>query len=161
MVYCFEAIIASRVFHVYKETSWSNAKVGDVVKVEVESNFKSIAHDPYSCAIKAKHEYFTGWKTVGRIPREISRYVYFFIKQEGGRVYGKLKSLKYKPSPIPSGGLEVPLLLKFESQDKWVTDTMKEFVQNFYSFDFAWDLVANDENKEEIDFETLDIENSN
>ena len=38
---------------------------------------------------------------------------------------------------------------------------MKEFVQNFYSFDFAWDLVANDENKEEIDFETLDIENSN
>ena len=65
---------------------------------------KSLAHDPYSCAIKAKHEYFTGWKTVGHIPREISRYVYFFIKQKGGRVYGKPKSLKHKPSPIPSGG---------------------------------------------------------
>ena len=122
---------------------------------------KSLAHDPYSCAIKAKHEYFTGWKTVGHIPREISRYVYFFIKQKGGRVYGKLKSLKYKPSPIPSGGLEVPLLLKFESQDKWVTDTMEEFVENFYSFDFAGDLVVNDEDEEEIAFETLDIENSN
>ena len=113
---------------------------------------KSLAHDPYSCAIKAKHEYFTGWKTVRHIPREISRYVYFFIKQKGGRVYGKLKSLKYKPSPIPSGGLEVPLLLKFESQDKWVTDTMEEFVEN---------LVVNDEDEEEIAFETLDIENSN
>ena len=88
------------------------------------------------------------------------KYVYFFIKQ-GGRVYGKLKSLKYKHSPIPSGDLEVLLSLKFESQDKWVTNTMEEFVENFYSFDFAGDLVVNDEDEEEIDFETLDIENSN
>ena len=57
MIYCFEAIFASRGFHVYKEMTWSNAKVGDEVKVEVESNLKSIAHDPYSYAIKAKHEY--------------------------------------------------------------------------------------------------------
>ena len=37
---------------------------------------------------------------------------------------------------------------------------MEEFVKNFYSFDFAGDLVVNDEDAEEIDFETLDIENS-
>ena len=73
MVYCFEAILASRGFHVYKETTWSNAKVGDEIKVEVESNLKSIAHDPYSCAIKARHEYFTGSKTVGHVPRKILR----------------------------------------------------------------------------------------
>ena len=52
-------------------------------------------------------------KKYGHIPREILRYIYFFIKQEGDRVHGKLKSLKCKPSPIPSGGLEVPLLLFF------------------------------------------------
>ena len=40
-------------------------------------------------------------------------------------------------------------------------DTMKEFVENFYSFDLAGDLVVNDEGEEEIDFETLNIENSN
>ena len=97
---------------------------------------KSTAHDPSSCAIKAKHGYFTGWKTIGHILREISQYVYLFIEQEGGRVYGKLKSLKYKPSPTPAGGLEVPPLVKFASQDKWVTDTMEEFVENFYSFYF-------------------------
>ena len=90
-------------------------------------------------------EYFTGWKTVGHIPSQILRYVYFFIKQERDRVYGKLKSLKYKTSPIPSGGLEVPL--KFESQDKWVTDAMEKFVGNLYSFD---------EDEEEIDFETIE-----
>ena len=94
MVYCFEAFIASRGFHVYNEMIRSNEKV----KFEVENNLNSIAHDPYSCAIKVKHKLFTGWKTVGHIPREIMRYVYFFIKQEGVRVYGKLKSLKYKLS---------------------------------------------------------------
>ena len=38
---------------------------------------------------------------------------------------------------------------------------MEEFVENFYSFDFARDLVVNDKDEEEIDSETLDIENSN
>ena len=156
MVYCFEAIIVSWGFHVYKETTWSNAKVGDEIKVEAESNLKSIAHDPYSCAIKAKHEFCTGWKTDGHIPHEISRYVYFFIKEGGGRVYGKLKSLKYNFSPILSGGLEVPLLLKFESQDKRVIDTIQEFCGKSLLFRFRRVLEEDDE---EIDFETLDIEN--
>ena len=77
------------------------------------------------------------------------------------KVYRKLKSLKYKPSPIPSRGLEAPLLLKFKSQDKWATDAMEEFVENFYSFNFAGDFVVNDEDEKEIDFTTLDKENSN
>ena len=111
-MFSFNAAIASRGYHVYKDTTWSNAKVGDEVKVEVETAPKSIAADPYSCAIKAKHSYFNGWKTVGHIPREISRYVYFFIKEEDGKVFGTLKSLKYKASPIPSGGLELTKLTK-------------------------------------------------
>ena len=40
-------------------------------------------------------------------------------------------------------------------------DTMEEFVVNFYSFDFTGDLVVNDEDEQEINFETLDVENSN
>ena len=38
---------------------------------------------------------------------------------------------------------------------------MEEFVENFYSFGFAGDLVVNDEDEKEIDFETLDIETLN
>ena len=37
---------------------------------------------------------------------------------------------------------------------------MNEFEQNFNSFNFAGDLVVNDED-EKIDFKTLGIENSN
>ena len=66
-----------------------------------------------------------------------------------------------KPFRIPSGGLEVQLLLKFEFQDKWITDTMEEFAKYFYSFDVTGNLIVNNEDEEEIDFETLDIENSN
>ena len=53
------------------------------------------------------------------------------------------------------------MLLKFEYQDKWVKDTMEEFVETFYFFDFPGDLVVNDEDEEEIDFEILDTGNSN
>ena len=38
---------------------------------------------------------------------------------------------------------------------------MEKYVRNSYSFDFDGDLVVNDEDKEEIIFKTLDIENSN
>ena len=31
---------------------------------------------------------------------------------------------------------------------------MEKFVENLYSFDFTGDLVVNDEDEEEIDFET-------
>ena len=94
--------------------------------------------------------------TVGHIPREISWYVYFFIKQEDGRVYGKLKSLKHKPFPIPSGDLKVPLLLKFKSQDKWVTESRIKLF-----FRFCGGTFVNDEDEGEIDFEILDVKNSN
>ena len=96
MMFSFKAIIASRGYHVYKETSWSNAKLNDEVKVELETDAKSLSTDLYECAIKAKISYFIGWKTVENIPREISPYVYFFIKEENGKVLGTLKSLKKK-----------------------------------------------------------------
>ena len=101
----FQATIASRGYHVYKETTWSNAKVNEKVKIEIETNQSSIAIDPYVCAVKTKEKYFDGWKTVGHVPREISRYIYFFIKKENGKITGNVKSLNYKPSPIPSGDL--------------------------------------------------------
>ena len=37
----FDAIIVSRDYHVYKELSWSNAKVGNEVKVGIETNARA------------------------------------------------------------------------------------------------------------------------
>ena len=40
-MYSFKAKIASRGYHGFKETSWRNAKEGDEVKVELETNKSS------------------------------------------------------------------------------------------------------------------------
>ena len=58
----FQATIASRGYHVNKETSWSNAKVSEKVKTKTEGNQTSIEMDPYAFAIKAKEKYFDEWK---------------------------------------------------------------------------------------------------
>ena len=90
IMFYVKAIIASRGYHVYKETSRSNTKINEEVKVELETNTTSLSTDPYACAIKTKNLYFNDCKTVGHIPREISRYVCFFIKEENGNVSGTL-----------------------------------------------------------------------
>ena len=82
----------------YVETTWSNAKVNEKVKTEIETNQSSIAIDSYACAVKAKEKYFDGRKTVGHVPREILRYIYFFIKKENGKITGYVKLLNYKLS---------------------------------------------------------------
>ena len=50
----FDVVIASRGYHVFKETNWSNANVDHKVKVEIKTNSNSIASDPYLCVIKTK-----------------------------------------------------------------------------------------------------------
>lgn len=87
--------------------------------MELETDTKSLSNNPYACAIKAKHSYFIGWKSVGYILREIASYVYFLIKEEKGKVFGTVKA---------------PLSLTFSCNEKWVIDTVEEFVENFYSF---------------------------
>ena len=113
MAYSFTASVASRGCHVYKNTSWTNAKVAEKVTVEMETEKPSLEVDPYAYAIKIKNRFFDGLITVGHISREISRHLHFFIKTEGSKVIGHVKSLTYRRSPIPSGGLEIPLQLTF------------------------------------------------
>ena len=48
---------------------------------------------------------------MGHIPRESSGHVYYFIKTEGGFVNGSVIATKYCLSSIPSGGVEITLLL--------------------------------------------------
>ena len=48
--------------------------------------------------------------------------------KEGGEIFGYLVSTNYKPSPIPAGGLEVPLLQTFSLKNEQIFEQMKEFV---------------------------------
>ena len=95
----------------------------------METKKFSLDVDPYACAIKIKNCIFDSLITVGHIPREISRHLHFFIKTEAGTVIGHVKSLTYRPSPIPSGGLEIPLQLTFTCDDKLTLDLINRFCE--------------------------------
>ena len=130
--YSFEQTIASRGYHVYKHTNWSEAKVGDPISARIETNAESKKVDPYSCAISIRRD--NTHVTVGHIPRELSRYVFFFISEEGGSISGKVEYLKYQQSPIPQGGFEIPIKMKFAC-DRYVTHPkMKDFVSTLYTY---------------------------
>ena len=52
------------------------------------------------------------YETVGHVPREISRYIYWFI-HHGGMIGGYVADLEKRRSPIPAGGTEIKLKLFF------------------------------------------------
>ena len=68
-MYSFDSKIASRGYHVYRNSTWQNVKSGDKVKVEIKMNKPSKSIDPHACTIKIKHKFFDTWLTVGHIPR--------------------------------------------------------------------------------------------
>lgn len=162
MAYRFQVKIASRGFHVYKETTWKGIKVGDEVEVVIEKSKLSKEIDPYCCAFKIQNPFFTVLETVGHIPREISRHVHFFLLTEGGKVSGKVSSIQYRPSPIPAGGLEIPVLLTFSSDSVSAITKMKKFMTELYNYDsepkYTNEVEEQDEDVSSVFIETEEIE---
>ena len=78
------------------------------------------------------------------------------IKKERERISDNVKSLNYKPLPIPSGSLEVPLLFIFSCPEKWVQNKMKDFINDLNTYDFTG-IIHNDNNSDESDIE-IDLE---
>ena len=73
----FDSKIASRGYHVYRNSTWQDVKSGDKVEVEIETNKLSKSIDTYACAIKIKHKFIDTQLTAGRIPREINAIAIF------------------------------------------------------------------------------------
>ena len=69
--------------------------------------------DPYAIAwtVKRKNK-LVPIVVAGHFLREILRFTQFFLNC-GGRIESKVFSSQYKPFPIPSGGFEIPLFVKF------------------------------------------------
>ena len=82
------------------------------VTIATELNEASNQIDPYCCAILIKSG--ESVVTVGHISRKISWHCYFFLREEGGEINGNVFCTTYQPSSIRSGGLGIPLVLKFQ-----------------------------------------------
>ena len=146
----FQAKIASRGYHIYKETTWEKAGVGPVI-VDIECDTLSKEIDPYCCSIRVKEN--GELVTVGHIPREISRHVFFFLSTERGKVDGTVLSTRYKLSPIPAGGLEIPLWLTFRSSNALTYNKIKDFVENLCDYEYG----ARIDSDPDSDEDTIDL----
>ena len=82
-----------------------------------EPNKISIDIDPYCCRITIKRVDRIGLVTVVHVPRELSRFIFYFI-QEGGSVSGRVASTTPRLSPIPEGRLDVPILMQCTHENK-------------------------------------------
>ena len=89
---------------------------------------------------------------MGHIPREISRHVCFFLKEESGEIEGSVNSTKYRPSAITVGGLEITLLLNFISTRFVTHQKMKGFVTSLYSYEYEPHKDETDDEDDEINF---------
>ena len=63
--------------------------------------------------------------------------VHIFIKTEGEKINGHVKSLTYRPSPAPSGDLEISLQLTFTCDQKETLDVMNSFINSLYDCDYT------------------------
>jgi hypothetical protein len=125
----FEINCACRGFHVYRNI-WS-PKLKQILQVEQEL---WNTHDPFAISLGAKVPgKVTDFEVVGHIPREISRFCHYFINY-GGKLEAHVRNTKYRPSPIPSGGLEIPILLvvKKGTSTSSVFQKMENFIKLYY-----------------------------
>ena len=99
----FSVEVGSRGYHVYRGNNWRNIVIYQPGQVSIKTNAISKAYDPYCCKITITRRHRTGAVTVGHIPRELSRFLYYFLL-EGGSVTGTVASIQYRVLPIPEGG---------------------------------------------------------
>ena len=109
-----EVKIASQGYHVYGKSIWSNPKKGECL---IETDPVALLEDPYAIAWKLQKKNNLIPVVVGHIPREISRFLWYFIKY-GGKVCSQVHSERPRRSPIPSGGLEILLIAKLTISDE-------------------------------------------
>ena len=74
--------------------------------------------DPYAIAWTVKRkDNLVPIVVVGHFLREILRFTKFFLNCSG-RIESTIFSSQYKPFPIPSGGFEIPLVVKFSISEE-------------------------------------------
>ena len=115
----FQIDCASRGYHIYRSI-WS-PKLGPdlLVKQEVGN-----VHDPFAIGADIPRK-LTSFDIMRHIPREINRLCHYFVNY-GGAIEAKVRETKYRPSPIPSGGLEIPILLIIKKRREFIRSVWKD-----------------------------------
>ena len=90
---------------------------------------------------------------VGHIPREISRFCDFFLEY-GGILKSCVRDTKFRTSPLPQGGREIPTILVIEEGNAGevvVFSKMERFVEEHYHKPEKIPVVLENDDSEEDD----------
>ena len=98
-----EMEITARGWHVYGKTVWQSPQKGEKLTAAKEKNKEALDIDPYAVAWMLKRRNKLIPDIVGHVPREISRFIWFFFTH-GEKMEVNVLSVRPLPSPIPSGG---------------------------------------------------------
>ena len=82
---------------------------------------------------------------------EISKFCYYFMNH-GGDIEGKVLDIRPRRSPIPSGGLEIKLLLTFCGPGT-IVDKMKQLVREAYTWEYTGQATADDHHDQDEEFQ--------
>ena len=129
----FTTLIGSRGWHVYQKSTWKNPKKDEALSFKKETEPVALRFDPFSIAFTGKSiEYLTPL-TVGHIPLEISRFVYFFLERRG-KMEAKVQRTKCEESSIPKGSLEIvtQVTFKIEEEKKRFLLTLVDLIKENY-----------------------------
>ena len=90
-------------------------------------------HDPYAAAWKVKSKGKLVADIVGHMPKEISGAAWFFLER-GEKINRKVFEEKYRPSPVPKGGLEIILSAepRIAGKRRNILELFKEVIQSNY-----------------------------
>lgn len=117
-------VTALRGYHVYR-TDWKpHLKQPLTFKQE-----KNNEHDRFAVAGQTKLPGTLSASTVGHIPLEISRYIWYALQRDAS-INAEVKSAKYRPSPLVQGGLEIPIEVTVRWADKRGLHILKEKVDS-------------------------------
>ena len=123
----FQFSAAVRGFHIFQKT-W-HPVTNEMLKCAHESGNE---YDPFSiktCQIE------NGSKTVGHLPKEITRATKFLLDR-GATISLKLSSDHYRRSPLFQGGLEIPCIMTVTmagtARNHMVLNRCKEIVNRLY-----------------------------
>ena len=122
--------IPSKDWHFYGKSSSKNAKIGQSLFCEQETNKIVLMHDPYAVAWKLKSKAKLVTDIAGHMHKEISRAARLFLER-GEKINEIVFEEKYRPSTIPKGELEIILSaeLRIVDERRHILERFKEIIQ--------------------------------
>ena len=111
---CLTLSTAVRGYHVYKDI-WSPTTGDEFVCKHEENN----SHDAYAMGA------YCNDKLVGHLPRELSRYIYFFLLHDG-KISGNVTGRRQHCSQ--AGGMEIPCMLHLTGS-KRIINRIKQLIK--------------------------------